>query len=167
MGDSDFLIATSQFVDAFYLVRVVFIFLYERYGTHWLILLTSTFFWIVSFVSCLFFFTLSFSFWSCCRSSYTLFSMASFCSRCFFTSFFSFITDNSGFIRVDSLIVIFNLLSPPNQSLSQVKPTLSTKIPLWRWKWLIFTQYNIQWKLSFSLHFSLYSSSFSQLILIN
>ena len=66
--ESDLLIASSELVDSLYFFWIIFKFLDRRWVTHWLIWLTYTFFWMASLVSCLFFFTLSFSFWSCCRN---------------------------------------------------------------------------------------------------
>ena len=85
MSESDFLVSSTQFVDSFNLFGIVFVFLDRKGGTHWLILLTSTFFWMASLVSCLFFLTASFSFWSCWRSSSTLFCIACICSLCLLT----------------------------------------------------------------------------------
>ena len=85
VGESDLLVAPAEFIDPLDFLGVVFIFLDREGGTHWLILLTSTFFWMASLVSCLFFLTPSFSFWSCCRSNSTLFCMACICSLCLLT----------------------------------------------------------------------------------
>lgn len=93
VGESDLLITPAQFVDPLDFLGVVLIFLDREGSTHWLILLTSTFFWMASLVSCLFFLTPSFSFCSCCRNNSTLFCIACIFSRCLFTSFFSLVIE--------------------------------------------------------------------------
>ena len=105
------LILSTQVLDPLDFLGVVFFLLNERRVTHCCILLTSTFFWMVYLVSCLCFFRASFSFCNCKRSSYTRFRIVSTLPSIFFNSFFSFTTDNSGFILRLSPIRIINLLT--------------------------------------------------------
>lgn len=59
---SERLVAPAELVDSLDLVGIVFKFLDEGRSTHWLILLTSIFFWMVYLVRLLFFLILSFYF---------------------------------------------------------------------------------------------------------
>ena len=94
VAHAQLLVASAQILYPLLLVTVVSHFLDQRTNTHWLILLTSTFFWMVSLVSCLCFFTPSFYFCSCCLNSYTRFFIVYKFSLCFFKSFFSLTRDN-------------------------------------------------------------------------
>ena len=98
------LILSTQILEAFEFLGVVLLLLNDGRVTHCCILLTSTFFWMVYLVSCLCFLRPSFSFCSCKRSNYTRFRIVSTFPSSFFSSFFSFITDSSGFILRLSLI---------------------------------------------------------------